>query len=210
MTEAMESLAEALTLNRVPANWGVFYLSKKPLNSWWIDLASRCKQLVDWTTEMMKPRSVCISWLFNPMSFLTAVMQNTARGEKLPLDEMCTQTHVTPWMDYTTLKTEPENGSYVHGFFLEGSAWEQGDEGTEGYLIEQKLKELHPQLPVVNIQAVLIQNKKVKAQYCCPVYYTTQRGPAYIFSANLNMESEETLSSKWVLSGTALIMNEDF
>merc|ERR1712194_81694 len=126
MTEAMESLAEALTLNRVPANWGVFYLSKKPLNSWWIDLASRCKQLVDWTT----------------------VMQNTARGEKLPLDEMCTQTHVPPWMDYTTLKTEPENGSYVHGFFLEGSAWEQGDEGTEGYLIEQKLKELHPQLPV--------------------------------------------------------------
>lgn len=210
MTEAMESLASALSLNRVPANWGAFYLSKKPLNSWYADLAARCAQLYAWTAEMIKPRSVCISWLFNPMSFLTAVMQNTARANKLPLDEMCTQTHVTPWMDFSTLKNDPENGSYVHGLFLEGSAWEGGDEGNEGYLIEQKLKELHPPLPVVNIQAVLIAQKKVKAQYQCPVYYTTQRGPAYIFTANLNMESEETPSSKWVLSGAALIMNEDF
>jgi len=84
MTDTMESLAIALALNRVPDNWAVFYFSKRPLNSWFNDLERRCLQLVAWSTEMNKPRSVCISWLFNPLSFLTAIMQTTARGRELP------------------------------------------------------------------------------------------------------------------------------
>lgn len=210
MTGAMENLAEALNLNRVPGDWGKFYLSKKPLSSWYADLAQRCGQFYSWTAELQRPKSVCISWLFNPMSFLTAIIQVTARMDQLPLDEMCTQTKVSSILDYTSIKSDPDTGCYVHGLFLEGAAWENGQEDNEGYLIEQRLKELHPPLPVVNVQAVMIKNKKTKAQYTCPVYYTTMRGPAYRFTANLNMESDEVPQSKWILSGTCLIMNEDF
>jgi len=46
-----------------------------------------------------------------------------------------------------------ENGAYTHGFMVEGAAWEQGNEGQAGYLTDQKPKEMHPKLPVVNIIA---------------------------------------------------------
>ena len=34
MTDSMEALSKALTLNRIPNNWGCFYPSKKNLMSW--------------------------------------------------------------------------------------------------------------------------------------------------------------------------------
>jgi len=45
--------------------------------------------------------------------------------------------------------------------------------------------------------------------YDWPVYYTTLRGPTYIFTANLRMESEDFDPSIWVLSGTAMILSDD-
>jgi dynein heavy chain len=203
MTDSMEDLATALSLNRVPAPWSLFYFSKRPLNSWYTDLANRCTQLSNWTTEMIKPISLSLSYFFNPLSFLTAITQTTARGRGLPLDQMTTQTNVTWFNDYSQIKENPADGAYIHGLFLEGAAWENSGEGQEGYLVDQKLKELHPNLPVVNVISVLNQDKKTKAQYECPVYYTTMRGPVFIFKANLNMESEEVPQSKWILSGTA-------
>jgi len=44
ITEAMEGLATALNLNRVPGSWAtVAYLSKKNLVVWIDDLIARCK-----------------------------------------------------------------------------------------------------------------------------------------------------------------------
>lgn len=58
-------------------------------------------------------------------------------------------------------------------------------------MIDQRPKELHPKLPVVNIVSVLLKEKRVIGQYDCPVYYTSLRGPTYIFRANMNMENDE-------------------
>jgi len=90
MTDAMDALAKALTLNRTPANWEKkAYPSKKPLSSWFDDLIQRCDQLRDWTAEnIVIPKSIWVSGLFNPMSFLTAIMQTTARAKGLPLDDV--------------------------------------------------------------------------------------------------------------------------
>lgn len=41
------------------------------------------------------PTSVWLSGFFNPQSFLTAIMQSTARKHELPLDKMCLQCDVT-------------------------------------------------------------------------------------------------------------------
>jgi len=210
MTDAMESLSMNLSINKVPPNWGAFYMSKKPLAAWYTDLADRCKQLYAWTAEMNLPKTLCISYLFNPMSFLTAIMQLTARAKQLPLDNMALQTVVTNIREEMDVTAYPESGAYIHGLFLEGACWEYGAGGQEGYLIDQKLKELHPKIPIINVVSVLIEEKRIKAQYSCPTYYTTMRGPSYIFEANLNMESEESEQSKWILSGCCMIMNEDF
>lgn len=97
MTDAMEMLSMCLRLNKVPAGWEVVaYFSKKLLVNWFADLLERVKQLTEWSSkDIVVPKSLCISYLFNPMSFLTAVMQNTARQDGFPLDNMSLQTTVT-------------------------------------------------------------------------------------------------------------------
>ena len=44
---------------------------------------------------MVTPFSVWLPGLFNPTSYLTAVMQVTARRTGMPLDQMTTETHGT-------------------------------------------------------------------------------------------------------------------
>ena len=208
MTEGMEALAGSLKLDRVPASWGVFYASKKPLSSWFDELKQRSSQLVEWSSELRLPRSICLSFFFNPMSFLTAIMQHTARKQGLALDSMVLDTEVTHFQDPSEILIDPEEGVYIHGLFLEGASWELGE--SDGYLIEQKLKELHPPLPVIHVIAIPVEQLTLKDKYNCPVYYTTARGPTYVFTAHFKMESDESEDSKWVLAGVAAILNDDF
>jgi dynein heavy chain len=119
------------------------------------------------------------------------------------------QTTVTQIRGPEDVKSLPESGMYIHGLFLEGAAWELGNPGQSGYLIEQKLKELHPRLPVVNVIAVKTEDFLTLAQYTCPVYVTSMRGPTFIFQSNLQMESEESDPKKWILAGVCLLMNDD-
>lgn len=230
MTEAMDQLSTSLTLKRVPASWSTFYMSKRPLDSWFSDWKKRCEQLKEWGgAALIQPKPLRLSYLFNPMSFLTAIKQITARENGLPLDNMALYTKVTPYKDGPELiaaekkpvekkkdeededpdkKKKDEGGAYVDGFFLEGADWEAGS--GEGYLGDQKLKILHPNLPIIKVIAIPIEKKNMKGQYPCPVYYTTMRGPTYIFTANLSMENdEETEEWKWILAGVAAILNDD-
>jgi len=96
ITDAMELLAEKLTLNLIPDMWVKYaYHSKKPLLDWFQDMRDRHQQLLEWSELLETPPVVWISALFNPMSYLTAIMQVTARAAKLPLDDMCLVTEVT-------------------------------------------------------------------------------------------------------------------
>lgn len=63
-----------------------------------------------------------ISGLFNPMGYVTACLQMTARAKALPLDSMMISTEV---MDFHGEQCEgqPEEGTYVHGLFMEGAKW---------------------------------------------------------------------------------------
>lgn len=75
ITDAMELLANSLSLNRVPAEWEKYaYFSKKSLIEWFNDMLLRINQLTAWSTDLTTPKSLWISGLFNPMSFLTAIM----------------------------------------------------------------------------------------------------------------------------------------
>jgi len=64
-------------------------------------------------------------------------------------------------------------------------------------------------MPVVNVVAVKTADLVTAAQYSCPVYTTSMRGPTYVTTANLQMESEESKSEKWVLAGVCLLMTDD-
>jgi len=53
-----------------------------------IDLQARIKQLDQWQADLNMPASVWLSGLFNPQSFLTAIMQTAARKNTWQLDKV--------------------------------------------------------------------------------------------------------------------------
>lgn len=127
ITDAMEATQLSLNLNKVPDSWvPVAYFSNKSLIEWFADLMLRIEQLQAWSEELVTPAVVWISALFNPMSYLTAIKQVTARASGLPLDEMMLQTDV---LNSRNIEEFPEFagvGAYINGFFLEGAGWEMG------------------------------------------------------------------------------------
>ena len=71
-----------------------------------------------WTNDFNLPSSVWLPGFFNPQSFLTAIMQSTARKNELPLDKMCLTCEVTKRNCGEVQQTQRE-GAYIHGLFME-------------------------------------------------------------------------------------------
>eukprot|EP01022_Parablepharisma_sp_SALTPOND_P024634 TRINITY_DN551_c0_g1_i3.p1 TRINITY_DN551_c0_g1~~TRINITY_DN551_c0_g1_i3.p1 ORF type:complete len:1302 (-),score=226.01 TRINITY_DN551_c0_g1_i3:962-4867(-) len=213
INENMERLADAILLERVPDVWKevIRSSSKKPLGSWLANINDRYQQLKRWSENFILDKEcMWISLLFNPMAFLTAVMQVTARQEKLPLDYMVLNTNVKNYMTPEEIPGPPESGAYIYGLYLQGASWKTPtDRKSEGYLAEMKKRELSPKLPVVNVVAVPLDKKHKAGYYECPVYTTTDRGPTYVFTAGLKMESLEFNVNNWILAGVALVMENE-
>jgi dynein heavy chain len=203
----METLQKALEMNVLPPKWAAnTNPTKKLLSDWFADLLQRVQQLTDWTENVETPAVLWISALFNPMSYLTAIMQVTARAENLPLDDMTLRTEVKNSYAIEDFPTFATAGAYVNGLFLEGASWEVGRGDEQGYLVDMQLKELHPPVPIVHVTAIRRQDMQSIAIYDCPVYQTTMRGPTYVFCAGLQLESEEQDVRRWILAGCAMVM----
>ena len=168
------------------------------------------------------------------MAYLTALMQVTGRVRGYPLDNMTTETHVTMMKDKSQAVTYPEDGLFSHGLFIEGGRWGAYDDEDEacvngetdlyevtgvpcgGHICESKLFDLMPPMPIMYFKAVPVRpeweptnegymrhNPRV---YDCPLFVTTFRGPTYTSLCTLKSVDP---TSKWVLTGVALIMQED-
>ncbi|CAE8610871.1 unnamed protein product [Polarella glacialis] len=137
MTEDLESIGKGLFMNMVPEGWaGVGFLSQKPLTSWYKDLLDRIAFFNKWYSEG-HPISFWISGLFFPQAFLTAVMQNFARGHRYAIDRVDFDVEVRDdvRLDGSDLTEPPEAGCYFWGMFLEGCRW------------DDKIHSLGPSLP---------------------------------------------------------------
>merc|ERR1719261_2125423 len=100
------------------------------------------------------------------MALITAVMQVCARKDSLPLDRMTVETHVTTMREPDTVREYPTDGAFVHGLFMHGARWAVGEdetpvpvEGTPcaGCLVDSRLKELLPPMPIMYLKAVEVQ-----------------------------------------------------
>jgi dynein heavy chain len=93
MSQPMEDLITAININQWPGRnpystckWeSKAWPSMKNLMSQFLDTMSRIHQLTSWSADLITPKSVWLPGLFNPTSYLTAVMQVTARRTKSPL-----------------------------------------------------------------------------------------------------------------------------
>uniref|UniRef100_A0A8C3V2Y5 Dynein axonemal heavy chain 17 n=1 Tax=Catharus ustulatus TaxID=91951 RepID=A0A8C3V2Y5_CATUS len=199
MTSDMETLQNSLFLDMVPESWlKRSYPSTASLGSWFADLLARISELEAWTRDFSLPSTLWLGGFFNPQSILTAVMQTAARKNKWPLDTMTLQCDVTK-KSREDFASAPREGAYVHGLFMEGARWDV----QAGTIVDARLQELTPAMPVVFIKAIPGDKQDTRGLYPCPLYKTRQRGPTYVWT--LNLKTKES-PSKWVLAGVALLL----
>ncbi|KAG8139084.1 hypothetical protein E2320_001860 [Naja naja] len=198
-SSSMETLQSSLFYDQVPDAWSsLAYPSTYSLAQWFNGLLLRCRELDTWTQDLVLPSVVWLSGFFNPQSFLTAIMQTTARKNNWSLDKMCLTTDVTKKSreDYGH---PPREGAYIFGLYMEGARWDI----QAGVVAEARLKDLTPMLPVIFARAIPIERQETKHLYKCPVYKTKLRGPTYTWTFNLKTKEKP---SKWVLAGVALLL----
>ena len=195
----MEMLMGAIFFDKVPESWAKrAYPSLLGLQAWFADLMVRSKELETWATDFSLPSSVWLAGFFNPQSFLTAIMQQTARKNEWPLDKMCLNCDVTKKQkeDFTG---PPREGAFINGLFMEGARWDS----AQGSIVASRLKELFPQMPVVYVKAITQDKQETKNIYECPMYKTRARGPTFVWTFRLKTKEK---AAKWTLGGVALLL----
>lgn len=196
ITSDMEDLDAALFFDIVPETWTKrAYPSMLKLQAWFSDLLLRLEQLGHWSSFNFPP-TTWLGGFFNPQSFLTAIMQTTARKNEWPLDKMCLSCDVTK-KDF--FAAPPREGAYVKGLFMEGARWDT----NIGSIAPSHLKDLFPVMPVIFIKAVTQDKQDSKNIYECPVYKTRQRGPTFVWTFNLKTKIK---AAKWTLAGVCLLL----
>lgn len=60
----------------------------------------------------------------------------------------------------------PREGAYVHGLYMEGARWDT----ASGGIVESRMMELFPVMPVIYIKAVTQDKQDTRSVYECPVY----------------------------------------
>lgn len=145
MTSDMENLQNALFLDTVPESWiKKAYPSTASLGMWFADLLTRIKELETWTGDFSLPSAVWLAGFFNPQSFLTAIMQSTARKNEWPLDKMTLQCDVTK-KNREDFASPPREGAYVYGLFMEGARWD-AQVSSQGCCVTRGITDFMPLL----------------------------------------------------------------
>jgi dynein heavy chain len=201
MSEPMDQLMQSLYLDRVPPSWTkLAWPSQRLLGGWLANVTDRLTQIDDWTQNPIEiPRVTWLPGFVSPQSFLTAIMQVTAQSNQWELDKLAIATEVTK-NSLEDCESHSRDGAYIHGFSLQGARW-NSDKNT---VDKAKPKEMFCPMPVVNCKAINVDKKEKVGIYECPVYKTEQRGPTYVFNAQLKTKSP---AARWVMAGVALIMD---
>ena len=201
ISDAMDELSVSLFLDRVPRKWELLaYPSMRPLSAWLIDLHRRIAQLVEWSANPAdSPVVTWISGLFNPQSFITAIMQITAQAQGLELDKLSLITEMSKKMNAEEMTAPAKDGAYVIGISLEGGSWNL----AASLLEPSRPREMICTLPVVYMRPMVVDRPE-QGIFSCPVYKTQKRGPTYVFSMQLKTKADP---AKWVIGGVVAILD---
>jgi len=200
MSAAMTKLFDELFMEKVPEVWTkVSFMSMRGLSSWFENLQQRNQQLVDWVPEMVTPKVTMLSFFFNPMSFLTAIMQTSSIKDNLDLDSMALVVDVLK-RSADQIDSAAREGCHVYGCLLEGARWDMAAQTIE----DSKMKELYPKMPVMTIRSNTTNKIDRKDQYECPMYKTQGRGPGFVVGFFLK---SKVAARKWTIAGVGILLD---
>ena len=189
----------------------------------WLDvLRRRHAQLAAWRAAGgVRPASVWLGGLFNPVGFLISVRQGVARAIRVQedrvvaLDEMALHAEVTDIYDVAEVgKGDASSrllaGVYLHGLVLEGAAWSKSEQS----LVESAPKSLTCPMPVVYITCLTKLQKRnttgdygAYGAYECPCYtYQVRSEETFVF--NLDLSSRHHRPRHWILRGVAILCSD--
>jgi len=226
----LEDVGNACLEGKVPAVWKkVSFASLKPLGAYVNDFLKRLHMIDEWIARG-SPVAFWISGFFFTPAFLTGIMQNMARRDKVAIDEVTWNFYVQPkktlqgCMDdpYVNEYTVPEIGCYIYGLFMEGARWDD----DRGCIHESLPKVLFDMFPVILMVPITKANDKTPPNvYNCPVYKTSERrgvlsttGHSTNFVMTMQVpiladDDDETTwddtETYWIRRGTAMLTGLD-
>lgn len=103
-------------------------------------------------------------------------------------------------MVHGVFSSAPRDGAMVNDLILEGAGWDV----NLGCIVDSKMKDLFPILPVIHVKAIIKDKQDLRNMYDCPVYKIKQRGPTFVWTFNLKTRDKP---SKWVLAGVAILLS---
>ncbi|KAL1116324.1 hypothetical protein AAG570_005819 [Ranatra chinensis] len=235
MSKDLEEVHTSMLIGRVPAVWAAkSYPSLKPLGSYVADFLVRLKFLQDWIDKGI-PHVFWLSGFFFTQSFLSGVLQNFARRNRVSIDQLGFQYEVTPYETdvnkdphfgvYCKVQTTPlyllqQSNTYIYrpyttspptGLFLEGARWNRKTK-----LLDESLQKiLFDTVPIIWFKPGIKCRFKQQAVYHCPLYKTTARrgvlsttGHSTNFVMYLEFLTDKT-EKHWIDRGVASLCQLD-
>merc|ERR1711964_689705 len=219
----LEECGTALLANKVPKSWmEVSYPCLKPLQSYFQDFLDRLEFMQRWINEGA-PNVFWFSCFFFQQAYLTGVLQNFARRDKIAIDRCLWNFRTCKLSDSNP--AEPANpGSYIRGLNLDGARWDD----EVGHLVDSFPKVLWAAHPNIWLVPVELQNDtqtdraqfnsgKREHTYPCPVYKESARrgvlstsghSSNFIMWIFIDIHPDHT-EQLWTRRGVALITMTD-
>lgn len=206
MSAELDNVFTCLFENRVPALWGFAYPSLKSLSNWVRDLIKRVKFFKKWL-EKGEPSAFYLGRFTYPTSFLTAVLQRSARLHKISIDQLDWEFKVMHTKNIRELQQQamiPKEGVLIRGLMLEGARWSK----KTNTLVNPKPLQLACEMPIIHFLPIEKSKKVKQGFYTAPAYLYPVRGgtsefPSLVLPIELPTEEKP---EHWIKRGTAILL----
>jgi len=204
ISKEQEEVLMALYEGRVPKSWLTAYPSLKTLGSWMPDLIERIAQLNFWAYEGI-PKTFWLGGLTYPTSFLTGLLQASARKNMVSVDVLSFDFLVQAG-DESTITQMPKEGSYFKMMSLEGAKWDYNIMA----LTDAETMQLFAAMPIIHFKPVAKKKNITDGIYQCPLYlYPIRTGsrerPSFMIWVDLKSGAHN--GDYWIKRGTALLLS---
>merc|ERR1712100_654140 len=123
LSAELDEMATQMYNNITPTLWKKrSYPSLKPLGAYADDFVEKMKFFNTWI-DKGQPNVFWITGIFFTHALSTGALQNYARKKNMPIDLVVFDFEIMPTDDENEFDSQPEDGMYVRGCFLEGCIW---------------------------------------------------------------------------------------